>query len=205
MVKQTSDKVASQQVDTLVEHEVETTLEGKLTPEMVEQFQKEVFAWKKAYFKRHPIKGALIAAFVTLRIFYGLFFLYAFYQKFSKRWMTTDTMQKHFRQRYEELEPNSFSARYLKFFGLPFYKPIAWVLVPSQLIIALNMVSGTATRKTGVLSLFILLNIAAGGYGNPTLPPFIVNAIFLSVLPSGQWLGFDRKLHERYPNNSLFV
>ena len=177
---QTGAKVTSQQDETMVKHEIETNFEGNITPEMVEDFQKEVFAWKKDYFKRHPIKGALIVTFVTLRIFYGLFFLFAFNQKYSKRWMTTDIMQKHFRQRYQELKPNSFSARYLKFFGIPFYKPIAWVLVPSQLIIALSMVSGTATRKNGALSLFILLNIAAGGYGNPTLPPFIINAIFLS-------------------------
>ncbi|MEI7554208.1 hypothetical protein [Candidatus Chlorohelix sp.] len=202
---QTGAKVTSQQDETMVKHEIETNFEGNITPEMVEDFQKEVFAWKKDYFKRHPIKGALIVTFVTLRIFYGLFFLFAFNQKYSKRWMTTDIMQKHFRQRYQELKPNSFSARYLKFFGIPFYKPIAWVLVPSQLIIALSMVSGTATRKNGALSLFILLNIAAGGYGNPTLPPFIINAIFLSVLPSGQWLGFDQILCKRFPNNSLFV
>jgi thiosulfate dehydrogenase [quinone] large subunit len=113
-------------------------------------------------------------------------------------------MQKFFRKRYEELGPTSYRGKYLKYFAIPFYKPVAWVLVPSQLIIALGMVSGTATRKNGALSLFILLNIAAGGYGDLTLPPFIVYGALASVIPSGQWMGFDRTLQKRYPNSALF-
>jgi thiosulfate dehydrogenase [quinone] large subunit len=188
----------------MVKPVVEPALEEEITPEMVAELQQEAFAWKKAYFKRHPVKGTLIGLFLALRIFYGLFFFYAFWLKFKKHWMTSDVMQKFFKQRYQELGPDSVRGRYLKYFAIPFYKPVAWVLVPSQLAIALGMISGTATRKNGALSLFILLNIAAGGYGDRTLPPFIAYAVLATALPSGQWMGFDRKLQKRYPNSALF-
>lgn len=197
MPKSTESGELPLQVKLIPENPSQDSRVRELTPQLVEQFEKELFTWKKEYFKKYPVKSRLITAFLVLRIFYGLFFLYAFWQKLSKGWLTTNVMQKHFRQRYSELPPNSFSAIYLKYFAIPFYKPIAWVLIWSQLSVGLGMVTGTATRTNGRLSLFILLNIAAGGYGNLTLPPFIINAALLSVLPTGNWLGVDAILQNQ--------
>ena len=54
------------------------------------------------------------------------------------------------------------------------------------------------------MSLFILVNLAIGGYYDASLIPFfILNILFLSKR-SGQWLGLDRWLARRFPGSRWF-
>ena len=64
--------------------------------------------------------------------------------------------------------------------------------------------AGFAVRANAALALFLVLNFAAGGYYNLTLPPFMIFSVLMMLLPSGQWLGLDKRLHERYPDSIWF-
>ncbi len=162
------------------------------------------FAWNHDYVRRYPLKTAGISAFLAGRYIFAAFFLYGFYHKLTRKWIGSDVLQQHFRTRLAEIDPQSFSAAYLHHFAIPWYRPIAWVLVLGQLSISLSMLLGLAVRPNGLLALFILLNIAAGSYVNPSLPPFIIYALLLMYLPSGHWLGLDAWLHRRYPTAIWF-
>jgi thiosulfate dehydrogenase [quinone] large subunit len=61
-----------------------------------------------------------------------------------------------------------------------------------------------AVRPTAALSLFLLLNISAGSFFNPSMPPFILAAMLFMATPSGQWLGLDKHLHAKYPESIWF-
>ena len=151
------------------------------------------------------LRKAGIGTILALRYFFGFFFLYGAYHKTTRKWLTSAVMRDHFRQRLAEIDPDSFSAAYLRLFAIPWYRPVAWVLTLGQMSVALSMLLGVAVRPNAALALFLLLNISAGAFYNLTMPPFIVTAILLILTPSGQWLGLDRKLHERFPEIALFV
>jgi thiosulfate dehydrogenase [quinone] large subunit len=143
-------------------------------------------------------------AIVALRYGFGSFFLYGAYHKTTRHWMTSPVMREHFVKRLSEIDPECFSAAYLRHFAIPWYKPVAWVLTIGQMIVSVGMLLGIAVRPTAALSLFLLLNISAGAFFNPSMPPFIVAAVLFMATPSGQWLGLDKRLHARYPDAIWF-
>lgn len=145
-----------------------------------------------------------IAAFIAGRYLFGSFFLYGCYHKTIRHWLTSPTLRQHFVQRLSEIDPESFQAAYLRYFAIPWYRPIAWVLTLGQFTVATSMIFGVAVRPSAALALFLLLNISAGSYYNASMPPFIIYAIMLMALPSGQWLGLDRVLHKKYPDTIWF-
>jgi hypothetical protein len=67
-----------------------------------------------------------------------------------------------------------------------------------------GLLFGLTTRWAAWMSLFILLNLAIGGYYDASLLPFFILNILFLTRPSGQWLGFDRRLAKRYPESRWF-
>ena len=145
-----------------------------------------------------------IIFFLLGRYLFAAFFLYGFWHKLVKGWLWSDLMQGFFIKRLAELPANSFQASYLEHFAIPLALPIAWIVTVGELIIGLGLVFGFAVRANAAFALFMVLNFAAGGYYNLTLPPFMVFAIMMMVLPSGHWLGFDKHLHLKYPDAIWF-
>jgi hypothetical protein len=68
-----------------------------------------------------------------------------------------------------------------------------------------NLLLGITTRWAAGMSLFILFNLAIGGYYDAWLLPFFILNILFVTKPSGQWLGLDRMLARRYPLVSLIA
>lgn len=146
------------------------------------------------------LRGGVLA----LRYGFGAFFLYGAYHKTTRGWLTSPVMREHFVRRLAEIDPDSFSAAYLRHFAIPWYRPVAWVLTLGQAGVAAGMLTGVAVRPSAALALFLLGNITAGSFYNLTMPPFFAASLLLMATPSGQWLGLDRRLSARYPGAIWF-
>lgn len=162
------------------------------------------FQWQREQFRDAPLQTAGIILFLSGRYLFALFFLYGFWHKFTKGWLWSDLMQFYFLKRFAELPEGSFQSLYLEQFAIPLAVPIAWIVTVGELIIGLGLIFGVAVRANAAFALFMVLNFAAGGFYNLTLPPFMLFAIMMMLFPSGQWLGFDRTLHNKYPASIWF-
>ncbi len=155
--------------------------------------------------KRHRLIGKIGIALLLLgRYLFAAFFLYGFWHKLVKGWLWSDLMERFFIKRLGELSAGSFQAGYLEHFAIPWAMPIAWVVTVGELIIGISLVLGLAVRANAAFALFLVLNFAAGGYYNLTLPPFMFFAILMMLFPSGHWLGMDKQLHRKYPDSIWF-
>ncbi|TLU84207.1 MAG: DoxX family protein [Chlorobium sp.] len=162
------------------------------------------FQWTRESLRQNPVKTAGIVIFLTLRYVFVIFFLYGFFFKLMKGWLWTDLMYGYFTQRFAELPPGSFQAQYLEHFAIPLALPIAWIVTIGELIIGICLALGIATRANAAFALFLVINFAAGGYYNLTLPPFMLFSLMMMVFPSGHWLGLDGKLNKKYPDSIWF-
>ncbi len=155
--------------------------------------------------KRHHLTGKTgIALFLLGRYLFASFFLYGFWHKLIKGWLWSDVMERIFIKRLGELSIGSFQAGYLEYFAIPFAMPIAWIVTIGELIIGISLVLGLAVRANAAFALFMVLNFAAGGYYNLSLPPFMLFALLMMIFPSGRWFGMDKQLHSRYPDSIWF-
>ncbi len=145
-----------------------------------------------------------ITLFLAGRYIFAIFFLYGFWHKLVKGWLWSDLMQGFFIKRLGELPTGSFQAIYLEQFAIPLAYPIAWIVTIGELIIGLGLVFGFAVRANAAFALFMVLNFAAGGYYNLSLPPFMLFAIMMMLFPSGHWLGLDKQLNRKYPDSIWF-
>ncbi len=118
---------------------------------------------------------------LILRYIFGGTFAYGAYHKITRHWMTSSVLREHFEQRLSEIDPDSFSAAYLRYFAIPFYRPIAWVLTIGQVIVAFSMLTGIGVRQSAALALFLLVNISAGSYFNASMPPYLITAVLLML------------------------
>jgi thiosulfate dehydrogenase [quinone] large subunit len=160
--------------------------------------------WTWAWLRKHPFRSLGINLHLLLRTLFAIFWLSAGINKVSNGWLTTDYLERIFLDRLTEMPPDSFAVLYLQAFAIPLYKLVAWVVTWGELYSALGLLLGLTTRWAAGVSLFILFNLAIGGYYDASLIPFfILNIIFLSW-PSGQWLGFDRTLARHYPGSRWF-
>lgn len=166
--------------------------------------QSDLFCWSYTYLRQHPFKTTGIVALLVGRYLFATLFLYGCYHKSTRGWLWTDRLKQHFLQRLTEIDPHSFQAAYLRHFAIPLYRPIGWIITVSQSAIGMSLVLGVAVRPHAILAAFLLLNFAAGAYYNASLPPLIIFAILLALLPSGQWLGIDHYLHRKYPDAIWF-
>jgi thiosulfate dehydrogenase (quinone) large subunit len=154
--------------------------------------------------RQSPAKAAGVIMFLILRYVFVAFFLYGFWFKLVKGWLWTDLMHNYFTQRFSELAPGTFQALYLEHFAIPLALPIAWIVTVGELVIGICLALGLATRANAAFALFLVLNFAAGGYYNLTLPPFMIFSVLMMLLPSGHWLGLDGKLSSKYPDSFWF-
>jgi thiosulfate dehydrogenase (quinone) large subunit len=161
-------------------------------------------SWGKAAIRETPLRTLAIVAFLIARYGFAIFFAYGFWRKLERGWLWTDALQQHFIKRLSDGDLAAFQAGYLEHFAIPFYLPIAWFVTAGELVVAIGLILGIATRANAALALFILVNFAAGGYFNPGLPPFMIFALLTILLPSGHWLGNDKWLAERYPESPWF-
>ena len=153
--------------------------------------------WTWAEIRRHPVRTAGIILHLVLRTLFGIFWLAAGINKINKGWLTSDILREIFLDRLTEMPPDSFAVFYLQSFAIPLYKLVAWFVTFGELYAAIGLLLGLTTRWAAGMSLFILLNLAIGGYYDASLIPFfILNLVFLTR-PSGQWLGIDRLLAKR--------
>ena len=162
----------------------------------------EIWTW--TWIREHPLRMLGINLHLVLRTLFGIFWLAAGINKVNKDWLNSDILKQIFLDRLTEMPPDSFSVLYLQSFAIPLYKLVAWVVTIGELYSAIGLLIGMTTRWAAAVSLFILFNLAIGGYYDASLIPFfILNIIFL-CWPSGQWLGFDRILARRYPESRWF-
>jgi len=160
--------------------------------------------WTWAWIRKHPLRMLGINLHLVLRTLFGIFWLAAGINKVNKDWLNSDILKQIFLDRLTEMPPDSFAVLYLQSFAIPLYKLVAWVVTVGELYSAIGLLIGMTTRWAAAVSLFILFNLAIGGYYDASLIPFfILNIIFLGW-PSGQWLGFDRILARRYPKSRWF-
>lgn len=176
------------------------------------------FQWSNSYLKSHWIKATGVIIVLILRYLYTLLFLYGFVHKIIHGWMWSDILIVHFTKRLGELKMAAdsaaagsfdasvaaFQASYLVHFAIPMVMPVAWIVTIGELIIGIALLLGVTTRLNAAFGLFMLLNFAAGGYYNETIPPLVIMSVLFMALPTGQWLGLDRSLHRKHPNSILF-
>ncbi len=148
--------------------------------------------WTWPAIRRHPLRTAGIILHLILRTLFGIFWLAAGINKINKGWLTSDILREIFLDRLTEMPPDSFAVFYLQSFAIPLYKLVAWVVTFGELYAAIGLLFGLTTRWAAGMSLFILLNLAIGGYYDASLIPFFVLNIIFLTRPSGLWLGFDR-------------
>lgn len=163
------------------------------------------FSWNWEYMKTHPLQTAGVVIFLAGRYVFAMFFLYGFWHKLVRGWLWTGKMHGFFTDRLTDPPLlNAFQTAYLEHFAIPLALPIAWIVTVGELVIGLGLALGLGVRANAAFALFMVLNFAAGGFYNLTLPPFMFFSVLMMLLPSGHWLGLDRKLHERYPGSIWF-
>jgi thiosulfate dehydrogenase [quinone] large subunit len=136
---------------------------------------------------------------LVLRYLMGLFFTFAAANKFQRDYLFSDYLQGMFEQRLTELDPASFGAAFLQNFGIPYYAPIAWIVAWGELAVAVGLLLGLLTRVAAGLALFLMFMFGIGGYYDASLIPLCLIALMLALVPSGRWLGLDRRLHRENP------
>ena len=155
--------------------------------------------------KKHPFKTIGITLFLAGRYLFALFFLYGFWHKLVKGWLWSDKMHNFFVQRLNAPpQLNDFQALYLDQFAIPLAFPIAWIVTVGELIIGVCLALGLSVRANAAFALFLVLNFAAGGYYNLTLPPFMIFSVLMMIFPSGHWLGLDKQLNRKFPDSLWF-
>jgi len=157
--------------------------------------------WHWSWIRENKLKTFGIVLHVLFRTLFGLFWLAAGINKVNKGWLNTDILKEIFLDRLTEMPPDAFAVFYLQTFAIPLYIPVAWFVTIGELVSAIGLLFGLATRWSAAISFFILFNLAVGGYYDASLLPFfILNLVFLRW-QSGLWVGFDRPLARRYPNS----
>lgn len=143
-------------------------------------------------------------ALLGLRYLLALFFISAAINKWQQQYLTSDKLFRVFTQRLEEIDPESFGARFIEQIGLPFYVPLAWMVCWGETFIALGLLFGFMTRGAAAGAMLMMFSFAIGGYYDASL--IVLGLMFLPfvLLPTGRWHGLDARLHSRYPRSLWF-
>jgi thiosulfate dehydrogenase [quinone] large subunit len=156
-------------------------------------------AWNFAAFRERPLRMLGITLVLVLRYLFAVFFLGAGINKITGAWMWSDKLRQVFTARLAEIDPSSLGAAFIEHVGLPFYLPIASVVTIVEFAVAVSLLLGLATRTGGVLAIWLMAMFAVGGYYDASLIPLWLIATLFVVLPTGHWLGLDRRLHRQHP------
>jgi uncharacterized membrane protein YphA (DoxX/SURF4 family) len=145
-------------------------------------------------------RGLLLA----LRYLLAAFFTFAAINKWRQEYLFTDRLLRIFRERLEEIDPESFGAWFIENVGIPYYQPLAWMVCWGETFIALGLVFGFMTRSAAVGAMLFMVMLTIGGYYDASL--IVLTLMFLPfvLLPTGQWHGLDRAMLRRYPGSPWF-
>jgi thiosulfate dehydrogenase [quinone] large subunit len=157
-----------------------------------------------ALFRARPGKAVAITFALLLRLLYAIFFLGAAVNKFQRDYMFSDYPLKVFTKRLAEIDPASFGAKYLGDIIIPNYHFFGWFITWGELLAGVGLLVGLMTRWSAFLAFWICLNIALGGFYDASLIPLAAIALLYVFVPSGHWLGLDRRLLARYPGSIWF-
>lgn len=145
-------------------------------------------------------RGAALA----LRYLMALFFLSAAANKWLAQWMWSDKLLRVFTERLEEVDPESFGARFLENWGIPHYQWFAAYVTLGETAIAFGLLAGFMTRSAAFGAMMMMFSFAMGGYYDASLIALGLMFLPLILLPTGRWFGLDRKLHELFPQSIWF-
>jgi len=145
-----------------------------------------------------------IGAALLLRYLYALFFTSAAYSKWSNGIIWTDWTERTFEGRLVELEPGTIGYWFLENIGIPYHGVLSWIITFSWTAVALGLLLGFATRWAALLGAFICVMIGVGGFYDASLIPLIIIPLIIAALPTGQWLGLDRRMQRKYPESIWF-
>jgi len=143
-------------------------------------------------------------ALLVLRYLLAVFFLGAAINKWKQGYITSDYLQQVFLQRIEEIDPESFGARFIENVGIPYYEPLAWLVCWGETFIAAGLLLGCITRGAAWGAMAMMLAFAIGGYYDASLIVLTLFFLPFALYPTGRWHGLDRRLHARYPNSIWF-
>lgn len=155
-------------------------------------------------FRSRPGRAIGISLVLLLRYLMALFFLGSSINKVSQGWLWSDAARVVFEARLAELDPATFGAKFLGAFAIPWYLPVAWVVTLTVITVTVSLALGLATRAGGILAVWLMAMFAIGGYYDASLIPLWLIAALFVVLPTGHWLGLDRRLHARRPASPWF-
>lgn len=160
------------------------------------------FGWRE--FRARPVRGLGISVVLALRFVYGLFYLFAASNKFQHDYLFSDYLRGVLIDQLAQIDPEGFGALYLEHFAIPWFRFCAWFITWGETAVAIGLLLGLGTRWAGALALWITINIALSGMADASLLVLGLLALLFIVLPTGHWLGLDRRLHARYPRSLLF-
>lgn len=155
-------------------------------------------------FRSRPLAALGIGFTLLLRFLYGLFYLFAFKNKIDQGYAWTDYPLQVFTKQLAQIDQSGIMAAYLKGFLIPNYQFVGIVITIVWGAVAIGLLLGLCTRLAGLLAIFATVNIGLGGFYDASLIPLGLIALLFVVLPTGHWLGLDRRLHARYPRSLLF-
>lgn len=135
---------------------------------------------------------------LVLRSLLALFFLSAAINKWQESYLFSDKLLRVFTERIQEIDPESIGAWFLEHIGLPFWQPLAWYVCWGETLIALGLCLGVLTRVSSAGAMIMMLSFAVGGYYDASLIVLALLFLPFAVLPTGRWLGLDRRLFLRY-------
>jgi thiosulfate dehydrogenase [quinone] large subunit len=161
-------------------------------------------AFGLALLRARPLKGIGIGFALLLRYLYGLFFLFSTINKIQRNYMFGDYPLEIFTKQLAQINPDGIMAAYLKGFLIPNYHLIGATITILWAAVAVGMLLGLCTRWAAALAVFVCFNIGLGGFYDVSLIALALWAAIFIVLPTGHWLGMDRRLHEKNPQSWLF-
>jgi thiosulfate dehydrogenase [quinone] large subunit len=138
---------------------------------------------------------------LVLRFFLALFFLSAAINKWQENYLFSDKLLRVFAERIQEIDPESIGAWFLEHIGLPFWQPLAWYVCWGETLIALGLCLGVLTRVSSAGAMIMMLSFAVGGYYDASLIVLALLFLPFAVLPTGRWLGLDRRFFLRYESS----
>lgn len=107
-------------------------------------------------------------------------------------------------QRLEEIDPESFGAWFIENIGLPYYRPLAWLVCWGETFIAAGLLFGFMTRSAAMGAMLMMFSFAIGGYYDASLIVLALMFLPFVIWPTGQWHGLDARMHARYPAFWMF-
>jgi thiosulfate dehydrogenase [quinone] large subunit len=164
----------------------------------------EVQPFRFSEFRAAPLRSLGVSLVLLLRYLMALFFLGSSINKLSRGWLWSDAARVVFDSRLAELDPDTFGAKFLSNFAIPWYPLVAWVVTLSVIAVTVSFALGLMTRAGAALAVWLMVMFAIGGYYDASLIPLWLIAALFIVLPTSHWLGLDRGLHARYPSSIWF-